>query len=165
MVANRNLAPQAGKYARYELERRWLLERLPEGADAGSMIVDRYIEGTRLRLRHAEPPHEQFKLSQKEAPAPPDYALTVITTIYLTSREYDVFAALPARELCKRRHHSGRYSIDVFGGELEGLILAETEFPSEEEMRAHPIPDFAVRDVSDDVRYTGGWLVENGLPS
>jgi hypothetical protein len=45
MVANRNLAPQAGKYARYELERRWLLERLPEGADAGSMIVDRYIEG------------------------------------------------------------------------------------------------------------------------
>ncbi len=53
----------------------------------------------------------------------------------------------------------------MFGGELEGLILAETEFPSEEEMRAHPIPDFAVRDVSDDVRYTGGWLVENGLPS
>ena len=52
----------------------------------------------------------------------------------------------------------------MFGGELEGLILAETEFPSEEEMRAHPIPDFAVRDVSDDVRYTGGWLVENGLP-
>lgn len=165
MVANRNLAPQAGKYARYELERRWLLERLPELADAGSLIVDRYIEGTRLRLRHAEPPHEQFKLSQKEAPAPPDYALTVITTIYLTSQEYDVFAALPARELRKRRHHSGRYSIDVFGGELEGLILAETEFPSEEEMRAHPIPDFAVRDVSDDVRYTGGWLVENGLPS
>ena len=165
MVANRNLAPQAGKYARYELERRWLVERLPQGADAGSRIVDRYIEGTRLRLRHAEPPHEQFKLSQKEAPAPPDYALTVITTIYLTPEEYAVFAALPARVLRKRRHHFGRYSIDVFEGELAGLVLAETEFPSEEEMRAHPPPDFAVRDVSDDVRYTGGWLVANGAPS
>ena len=32
-------------------------------------------------------------------------------------------------------------------------------------MRAHPPPDFAVRDVSHDVRYTGGWLVANGAPS
>jgi CYTH domain-containing protein len=164
MVANRNLAPQAGKYARYELERRWLLEQLPEGADAGRLIVDRYIEGTRLRLRHAEPPHQQFKLTQKEAPAPPDYALTVITTIYLTAEEHAVLATLPAQALRKRRHHFGRYSIDVFADELAGLILAETEFATEDEMRAYPVPDFAVRDVSDDVRYTGGWLVENGLP-
>ena len=156
---------EAGKYARWELERRWLLERLPDGADAGSLIVDRYIEGTRLRLRHAEPPHEQFKLSQKEAPTPPNYAVTVITTMYLTPEEYEVLAALPARVLRKRRHHLGRYSIDVFEGHLAGLILAETEFPTEEEMRAHPVPDFAVRDVSDDVRYTGGRLVENGVPS
>jgi CYTH domain-containing protein len=165
MVANRNVAPQAGKYARYELERRWLLERLPDGADAGSVIHDRYIEGTRLRLRHLEPPREQFKLSQKEAPAPPDYALTVITTIYLSREEYNVLARLPARELRKCRHHLGRYSIDVFEGKLEGLILAETEFTSEEEMRAHPVPDFAVRDVSDDLRYTGGALAYGGQPS
>jgi len=165
MVANRDMAPQAGKYARYELERRWLLERLPEGADAGSGIHDRYIDGTRLRLRHAGPPHEQYKLSQKEAPAPPDYARTVITTFYLSREEYEVLAALPARELRKRRHHLGRYSIDVFEGPLSGLVLAETEFASEEEMRAHPQPEFAIREVSDDVRYTGGWLVANGLPS
>ena len=164
MVANENLAPQAGKYARYELERRWLVERLPPEADAGRLIVDRYVEGTRLRLRHAEPPHEQFKLSQKEAPTPPDFSRTVITTMYLSEEEYEVFAALPALELRKRRHHFGRYSIDVFEGELAGLILAETEFPSEEEMLAHLGPDFAVRDVSDDVRYTGGWLVAKGVP-
>ena len=72
--------------------------------------------------------------------------------------------ALPARELRKRRHHLGRYSIDVFEGALEGLILAESEFATEEEMRAYPDPEFAVRDVSTDVRYTGGWLVANGLP-
>jgi CYTH domain-containing protein len=154
----------AGKYARFELERRWLLERLPEGADAGSLILDRYIEGTRLRLRHAEPPHEQFKLSQKEAPSPPDYARTVITTMYLSRKEYEILAALPAKELRKRRHHFGRYSIDVFEGRLAGLVLAETEFASEEEMRAHPIPEFAVQDVSDDVRYTGGSLAYGGQP-
>ena len=164
MVANQQPAPQAGKYARFELEKRWLVEQLPEGADAGALLLDRYIEGTSLRLRRADPPHVQYKLSQKEAPSPPDYAVTVITTIYLTPEEHEVLAALPARELRKRRHHFERYSIDVFEGPLAGLILAETEFSSEEEMRAHPVPDFAVRDVSDDVRYTGGWLVENGLP-
>lgn len=163
MVANHEQAAQAGKYARFELERRWLLERLPDGAGAGSGIYDRYIEGTRLRLRHAEPPHEQFKLSQKEAPSPPDYSRTVITTIYLTREEYDVLALLPARELRKRRHHIGRYSIDVFEGDLSGLVLAETEFASEDEMRAHPMPGFAVREVSDDVRYTGGRLAAHGL--
>jgi CYTH domain-containing protein len=164
MVPNEQPPPQAGKYARFELERRWLLRQLPEGADIGAAIVDSYIEGTRLRLRHAETPHVQYKLSQKEAPKPPDFARTVITTFYLSREEYDVLAALPARELRKRRHHFDRYSIDVFEGELAGLVLAESEFASEEEMRAHPDPDFAVKDVSDDVRYTGGWLAAYGQP-
>jgi CYTH domain-containing protein len=137
MVANQQPAPQAGKYARFELERRWLLAGLPAGADSGSLLVDRYIEGTRLRVRRAEPPHSQYKLSQKEAPGSSDYAVTVITTMYLTPEEYEILSVLPGRELRKRRHHLGRYSIDVFGGELTGLILAETEFQSEEEMRAH----------------------------
>jgi CYTH domain-containing protein len=161
MVANHDLAPQAGKYARFELERRWLLTSLPDGADAGTAIYDRYIVGTRLRLRRMD---SRYKLAQKDAPSPPDYAVTVITNIYLTPEEYDVLAALPAVELRKRRHHFGRYSIDVFEGPLHGLVLAEAEFASPEELRAHPDPDFAVRDVTDDVRYTGGWLVENGLP-
>jgi CYTH domain-containing protein len=161
MVANENLAPQAGKYARYELERRWLLASLPPGADAGAMIYDRYIERTRLRLRRID---SQYKLAKKEAPSAADYAITVITNIYLSAEEYEVLAALPARELRKRRHHLGRYSIDVFEGPLQGLVVAETEFASEEEMRPHPSPGFAVREVTDDVRYTGGWLVANGLP-
>jgi CYTH domain-containing protein len=166
MVANRNLAPQAGKYARFELERKFLLERLPEGLTDDAKLYDRYITGTRLRLRLAEHPDGrlEYKLNQKESPSPPDYGVMTITSIYLTAEEYEVLSVLPAHELRKRRHHLGRYSIDVFEGELEGLILAETEFASEEEMRAHRIPDFAVRDVSDDVRYTGGALAADGLP-
>ena len=161
MVANENLAPQAGKYARFELERRWLLASVPGGVEAGVVIHDRYIEGTRLRLRRMG---SQYKLAQKEAPSPPNYAVTVITNIYVSAEEYLVLVALPALELHKRRHRLGRYSIDVFEDALAGLVLAETEFASQEEMRAHPDPDFAVRDVTDDVRYTGGWLVVNGVP-
>lgn len=41
------VSEEAGKYARYELERRFLLDRLPEGIgqDDGCLIVDRYIKG------------------------------------------------------------------------------------------------------------------------
>jgi CYTH domain-containing protein len=167
MVANRNLAPQAGKYARFELERKFLLDRLPEGLGGATTIYDRYIKDTSLRLRLAEHPDGrlEYKLNQKESPSPPDYGVMTITSIYLTAAEYEVLSVLPAAELRKRRYHVGRYSIDVFEGDLQGLILAEAEFSSEEEMRAHPIPDFAVREVSDDVRYTGGALAYGGQPS
>jgi CYTH domain-containing protein len=154
---------EAGKYARFELERRFLLDRVPEDAGPANRIVDRYIAGTSLRLRRQDAP-EQYKLSQKVAPSPPDYATTTITTIYLSPEEYELLRVLPARELRKRRHHLGPYSIDVFEGALAGLILAEVTFESDAEMRAHPLPDFALREVSDDVRYTGGTLASDGLP-
>jgi CYTH domain-containing protein len=165
MVANENLAPQAGKYARFELERRFLLERLPDGADEGHLIVDRYITGSSLRLRRVESDPPQYKFTQKETPAPPDFATMTITNIYLSAAEYELLRVLPGREVRKRRHHLGRYSIDVFEGDLAGLILAEAGFTSEDEMRAHPLPEFAVREVSEDVRYTGGRLALNGLPA
>jgi CYTH domain-containing protein len=167
MVANHNLAPQAGKYARYELERKFVLDHPPQGLEGPTRIYDRYIRGTSLRLRRAEHPggRLEHKLNQKESPSPPHYGVMTITSIYLSAAEYELLMMLPANELRKRRYHLGRYSIDVFDGELDGLMLAEAEFVSEDEMNTHPVPEFAVRDVSDDVRYTGGWLAANGLPA
>ncbi len=158
----------AGKYARYELERRFLLDRLPEGTarDDGWLIIDRYITGTRLRLRRMEPlggGEDVFKLGQKDVPSPPDFSRTTITNIYLTPLEYDVFVTLRAHGLRKRRYsldHGGRvYGVDVFEEHLAGLILAEVGFAMEAEWRQHrQLPDFAVRDVSRDIRFTGGAL-------
>ncbi len=39
------------KYAVVERERRYLLASLPEGVTSTYLIVDRYVTGTRLRLR------------------------------------------------------------------------------------------------------------------
>jgi CYTH domain-containing protein len=156
---------ETGRYARFELERRFLLDRIPGGVDEGALIVDRYITGARLRLRRVEGPQPQFKLSKKETPARPNYAVTVITTIYLSPEEYELMRLLPGRELRKRRHHLDPYSVDVFEGRLSGLIMAEIDFESEAEMRAHPVPEFAVREVSEDVRYTGAALAAKRLPA
>ena len=162
------MSEQAGKYARYELENRYLLDRVPEGTrkDDGCLITDRYIIGTRLRLRRMERldgGETIFKLGQKDVPSPPDYSRMTITNIYLSPREYDVLAALPAHELRKHRYHLDHgnrvYGIDVFDEQLAGLILAETGFVTTDEWREHRrSPDFAVRDVSRDIRFTGGAL-------
>jgi CYTH domain-containing protein len=162
------MSETAGKYSRYELERRFLLDRLPEGTrqNDGWLIIDRYITGTQLRLRRMEPlggGENVFKLGQKGVPSPPDFSRMTITNIYLTPLEYDVFAALPAHWLRKRRyrldHGNSVYGVDVFEEHLAGLILAEVGFATTAEWREHrQLPDFAVRDVSRDIRFTGGAL-------
>jgi len=165
MVAKDEPASQAGKYARYELERKFLLERVPDSLPPGSTLYDRYIVGARLRLRRIDATDATtvYKLNQKEA-SPDSPAVMTITTMYLTRGEYELLAALPAHELRKRRHRIAGYSVDIFDGPLTGLVLAEREFPSEEELCRAIAPELAVEDVSTDVRYTGARLAANGLP-
>jgi CYTH domain-containing protein len=158
------MSREAGKYARFELERRFLVERLPRGvaSDDGWRITDRYLIDTRLRLRRMERlggGETIFKLGQKNVPSPPDFSRMTVTNIYLSPAEYDVFAVLAAHELRKRRFrlsHDGRvYTLDVFEGDLTGLILAEVGFEPSAEME---LPDWALREVSHDIRFTGGAL-------
>lgn len=55
-------------------------------------------------------------------------------------------------------------SVDRFEGPLAGLFLAEAEFAADAAMAAFPSPTFAMREVTDDPRYTGGELVRAGIP-
>src|SRR5439155_5953621 len=137
------MSEQAGKYARFELERRFLVEHLPDGLaeDRGWRITDRYIKNSHLRLRRMEPLHggeTVFKLGQKQAPSPSDFSRMTITNIYLSPSEYAVLAELPALELHKRRHsvEEGEriFSVDVFDTPLAGLVLAEVGFETTNEM-------------------------------
>lgn len=88
------MSDHAGKYARLELERRFLVDKPPASVSRrdGWLIVDRYITGTELRLRRMEPfgvgetlyePVGRLKLAQKKTLAPPDYSRMTITNIYL----------------------------------------------------------------------------------
>lgn len=161
---------EAGKYARIERERRFLLSKLPEGLTRASrhvQITDNYITNTRLRLRRIRVPETKervWKLTQKFAPDSSGFSRTVITNIYLSAEEYEVFSIFEGNELRKNRYpfeHEGRsFGIDVFLGVLWGLILAETEFETDEEMQDFKLPAFAVADVTNDVLFTGGRLVE-----
>jgi CYTH domain-containing protein len=160
----------AGRYARVERERRYLLRGLPPGlkpSDPHTQITDNYVTGTRLRLRKVRVPETNewtLKLTQKHAPQPPDFSRTLITNIYLSPYEYEVLSVFEGNELRKNRYpyeHEGRkYSVDVFLGLLRGLVLAETDFDTDEEMDSSPLPPFAALDVTREETFTGARLVE-----
>jgi len=162
-------ADHSPKYERVERERRYLLSELPPGLkvnDRHAQITDNYLTDTRLRLRKVRWPATNewtLKLTQKHAPAPPDFSRTLITSIYLNEYEYEVLSVFEANEIRKNRYpyeQDGRkYSVDVFLGALHGLILAETDFDTDEAMDAFPPPPFASLDVTHDELFTGGRLV------
>jgi CYTH domain-containing protein len=162
-----------GKYARVERERRFVLREMPEPLTRASehvQIWDNYLTGTRLRLRKIRTPQTKkwtLKLTQKFAPAPPDFSRTVITNTYLSAYEYEVLSVFEGNEIRKNRYpfeyEGRRYSIDVFLGALWGLILAETEFETDEEMRAFTPPPFVAVEVTNDEAFTGGRLVDSTI--
>jgi CYTH domain-containing protein len=151
------------KYGRIERERRFLLDQFPNHVNAVRVcrITDRYIDGTSLRLREQSEDcgPTMFKLTQKVPARASGAQQGLITTIYLTGAEFGVFAQLSAQRLRKTRYSVPPFGIDVFEGELEGLLLAEAEFDSAAEADALTAPFFIFQEVSADTRFTGGQLV------
>jgi CYTH domain-containing protein len=153
-----------GKYARVERERRFLLARPPATAEAtvSRLITDRYLVGTRLRLRRADFSEGlcEIKLTQKVPVAQVGAVQGLITNTYLSSAEYDVLASLPARVLTKARLSVPPLGVDVFDAHLQGLVLAEAEFTTDEEAESFVPTAECVAEVTDDARFTGGRLVQ-----
>jgi adenylate cyclase len=73
------------------------------------------------------------------------------------------------RRLKKRRHLAPygelKIELDVYGGDLEGLIVAEIEFASEEDAKAFDPPDWLGEEVTGDHRYLNETLATAGVPS
>lgn len=158
------------KYARVERERRYLLKDLPEGltrADHHLQITDNYITGTRLRIRKVRDPKTNkwiVKFTQKFAPNPADLSRTLITNLYLNAIEAETLAVFDANEIRKNRYpfsFAGHdFSIDMFLGDLFGLVMAEVSFETDEELDKFPRPPFAIADVTNNEIFSGGKLSE-----
>ncbi len=145
------------KYAHLERERRWLVDRHSRPSLEGcsmTLIEDRYISGTRMRLRRMSRPdlgRVVLKLTKKYESSAPS-ARPIVTT-YLTDAEFDLFHALPARELVKRRYQlqvgDRDWSIDLFERSLQGLEILECEVGDTEPLSELEPPSCAVREITD----------------
>jgi len=170
-LTDQNTIVPESKYAHIERERRYLLRDLPEGvtrADPHLQITDNYMTGSRLRLRKVREPRTNkwtVKFTQKFAPNPEDLSRTIITNTYLTALEAEVLSTVfNSNEIRKNRYpfefEGRKFSVDMFLGDLFGLVLAEVSFETDEELDQFPKPAFALVDVTNDELFTGGRLCE-----
>lgn len=122
-------------------------------------LVDRYIHGTRLRLRRVTTDDAVvFKLAQKIRFTDADPERVMLTNLYLSANDYEALAALPAAVITKTRRACSwagtGLAIDQFDGHLSGLVLAEAELGPDDQLLS--LPDFAIRDVTNDDLFSGG---------
>jgi len=158
-----------GKYACLETERRYLLKNIPDDLlenTNGWLITDRYFPNTRLRLRHMKSVSGNeniYKLTQKYRSETQNAYETTITNLYLTEEEYIHLESLEGKLIKKTRYpysvQNHNFSIDVFEGRHQGLILAEMEFEGQSELGEFALPLFTLKDVTDDPFFAGGNLV------
>ncbi len=155
------------KYSRIEYERRFLVHATAAWRGAvrpgSKRIEDKYLHGTRLRLRaitDAASNERTFKLTKK-ADSPSAYFRT-ISRILLSNDELRVFDALPGDRLTKTRHHvlhlDRLFAVDVFDGLLEGLILCEVEASSLDDLMNAQPPAFVRGEVTEDPFFSGANL-------
>lgn len=147
------------KYAVIERERRFLLASLPEGVISTKEIADRYVLGTRLRLREVREDDGTVvrKLSHKVrlSDGPAEVACT---NFYLNEQEWAALGALAAQVLRKKRHMLHRDGLVVAVDEHEdGTLIAEID---DRHQPSQFVPGWLdiVEDVSGDERWTGASL-------
>lgn len=155
------------KYAVVERERRWLLPGPPSGLDPATArrIHDRYLRGTRLRLRAVTSydGSTTHKLGHKIVldAAPP--ARIAHTSIYLDDAERGLLCALPADRLTKTRYlldlGDRVAALDVYDGDLLGLVTCEVDLGDGDDVDVTQDPPFAaLAEVTGDPRFAGAAL-------
>ena len=127
------------RYARLEDERRFLVAVVPDGATSPRHIEDRYVTGTRLRLRRATDERGSvLKLGHKrrcDEGRPSTVRHTTVwhttmwhTTMYLDDSEYAKLTSLDARTLQKRRWPPPAFEVTAderfCGGALAALDVS-----------------------------------------
>jgi adenylate cyclase len=148
-----------------EVERKFVVAQMPELADEGEEIEQGYLaigaEGeVRLRRRG-----ERRILTVKRG----EGLARSEAEIELDQDQFDALWPLTeGRRLKKRRHlvpHADyEIELDIYDGELEGLIVAEIEFTSEQQARRFDPPEWLGDEVTGDRAYLNETLAVNGHP-
>lgn len=152
-----------------ERERRWVVEVVPDRLNRSDMVELRqgYLAvGEQRSIRVRDAGQDGCTLTVKAGTG----AERTELEWPIERREFD--AAWPhtdGQRVEKSRYRiplgEHRIELDVFGGELVGLVMAEVEFASAETMTAFEAPAWFGREVTDDGRYTNASLALHGLPN
>lgn len=151
-----------------EIERKWVRDAPPGGlADHPSRRVEQgYVAldgNAEVRVRRAG---ETRTLTIKSGAG----MVRVEEELRLTAEQFDgLWALTEGRRVVKTRYlvpldDGLTAEVDVYEGELDGLLTAEVEFASEEASAAYDPPAWLGRDVTGDKRYANRALAVDGAP-
>jgi CYTH domain-containing protein len=92
------------------------------------------------------------------------------TEVLLSEGQFDALWPVAAQAAIEKTRGCAevdgrRVEVDVYGGALEGLVVAEVEFPSVEASTAFSPPHWMGEEVTDDARYKNRALAVDGLPA
>jgi CYTH domain-containing protein len=154
----------------FEIERKWLVEEPPAEALAvpGDEIAQGYLaiteDGTEVRLRHRG---DRCFLTVKSAGG----LVRGEREVEITSQQFEaLWPATDGRRLEKVRRvldggDGARIELDVYGGALSGLIVAEVEFADADAGARFDSPAWFGREVTGDPAYKNQRLAVDGLGS
>lgn len=150
-----------------EIERKWLLHNLPELEGAPrEELVQGYVaiaaDGTEVRIRQKGDRYFQTIKTQGGL-------VRSEFEIELSQAQYArLWPATEGRRIEKTRYKLGHgdatVEIDVYKGELSGLLIAEVEFPSTEASTLFAPPPWFGPEVTEDQGYKNKNLATKGLP-
>lgn len=148
-----------------EFEVTYLAGKLPSGVfdSPTKEILDIYIpalsECPRLRIRKSG---GRYEITKKQPLSESDASHQVEHTIQLTSEEFAGFSQIEGKRVSKTRHYYAEsattFEVDIFNGELEGLVLVDVEFKDREAKDAFLAPEWFLADVTQEKFIAGGML-------
>lgn len=148
-----------------ELELTYLAREIP--ADLANypskLIVDVYYpadrDHSRLRIRQRG---DHYEITKKIIASGTDSSHQLEHTIELDEAEFLALTQAPGKRVAKRRYlykYQGRTAeIDVFEGDLTGLVEVDFEFDNRDEQLDFQMPDFCLADVTQEAFAAGGKL-------
>ncbi|MBG9388596.1 NUDIX domain-containing protein [Caenimonas aquaedulcis] len=148
------------RYARHEIERRWLVDPAAAASLAhgpARTIDDLYLTGTRMRLRKVTSKEDApvFKFARKEPV--PGSPYPSITNFYLSAQEYEVLARLGGCRVTKQRYRVAGGALDIYGAGRAPAVF-ETEFDSLESAAQFVAPSFVGEEITGDDAFSGASL-------
>ncbi|KKW19427.1 MAG: hypothetical protein UY61_C0057G0004 [Candidatus Adlerbacteria bacterium GW2011_GWC1_50_9] len=148
-----------------ELELTYLAKELPSGVQRAPSkeILDIYIPSSVdhpvLRIRKTG---EKCEITKKQPITEGDASRQIEATIPLTESEFAELAQIVGKRVQKIRFYYQEdginYEIDVFRGDLEGLVLVDVEFDSLERKGSFTPPAWCLMDVTQEKFIAGGMI-------
>ncbi|HAN08987.1 MAG TPA: adenylate cyclase [Clostridiales bacterium] len=148
-----------------EIEITYLAKSIPEGLGKceHKEVFDIYLpKGEKHPSTRIRKNGNKYEITKKKRIDENDASIREEGTLKLTKDEFDTLKMIDGKKVIKERYnymYNGKIAeIDIFNGELEGLVLVDIEFETPEEKNAFIIPDFCLADVSQEEFTAGGML-------